>query len=271
MSFTLRIKFTGSCLFAPHPAADGAPDRMQVLLPSGQGGHVHADPHIPVLQFDTAHLYAGSSPSRVVTQVPIRSTTLTLDGTGASQSICQQIVSVREVVGHGVLPEVLEDDPNGLLATRVTLAAGEMTAVARGVCWEWEPGRPHRRMAHAALWEIPMEGDDLTLTLKKLGSDSPQPAVIPTLYPFTAGSERIVTVQVRHLPADELAIEPKQFDPPGPDFQAEHFAMYYPLFGIAHPPRLPRGPRGDLECGPAGCREFEDLGGTAFNCMVGGG
>ena len=49
MAFTLRITFSGLCLFVPEASGGGTTGRMHVLMP-GMFGHHHAgaDRHVPV-------------------------------------------------------------------------------------------------------------------------------------------------------------------------------------------------------------------------------
>ncbi|WP_420128590.1 hypothetical protein [Longimicrobium sp.] len=291
MAFTLRVTFVGLCLFA----ADEARRRMHVLMPravgqphgpghhdgdhpEGESGANHAhcvDPHIPVLEFDTAHLRAGQQePDELVARRTLRGTMFTLGG-GAEPDlrICPQIVGVRDVAGSGVLPEFLEDVPGNRVASRVTLESGRMSAVAKGECWEWADGQC-RRMAHEAEWELPMEGDSLSIELRGVTGGVAEGKPIVTLYPIESGSgRRVLNLMVRHLPLVELG--PDDSGVPVPQrpahgTEATHFSVYYELFGT-EPRVLPKYCGTDCADLEGDCPLIEGRGGLAYNCMLGGG
>lgn len=56
MSYTLRINFSGLCMFVPEPASVTNPDRMHVLMPTPRGHASWPDGHVAALGFDTVHL-----------------------------------------------------------------------------------------------------------------------------------------------------------------------------------------------------------------------
>jgi hypothetical protein len=266
MAFTLSIHFSGLCLFVPEP---GTLNRMHVLLPSATGSMHH---HVPVMQFDAAHLKPGgtsSPPTELAAQALVRGGQMVLGGgAGASTTVCPEIVDVAGVAGTSVLPHLLTGNGGGLLATRITLTEGRMEAVAPGLCWTWDPSQPSRRMAHQAWWEMTVSDSAIEIpwTALATGGEAPER---PKLYPIgSAGNEKI-NVSILHLPREEHGFEPQAGMPPH-NGVAEHFGMYYPLFGLNQVPRLPRNPVGG-NCGPKGCDHRTPMGSSAFNCMLGAG
>jgi hypothetical protein len=265
MAFTLRIRFSGLCLFTVEPASGGNPEHVHVLLPKAVGS-LHR--HVPVLQFDPVHMLQGGSSTNVAAQLLLRGFVLNVDGPNLDSRICNGIVDLGQVTHGPVRTELFADDPNNLLAARVTLNGGKMTRLRRGKCWMWVNGE-RRRLAHVAEWEIAMPGNSVQWVLGKLAG-SPEPPVVPQLYPTADG---ILNVLVRHLTPGDLAFEAEE---PTPPVSAEHFTLYYPLFegnpGTAVPtdpidPPAPPAP----PCGPVqDCTgEIIDTGETGFNCMLG--
>ena len=262
MAFQLKIQFSGLCIFAVQPAEGEEPVRMQVLLPRAEGMHLH----IPVLEFDAAYMVAGSKPSKLVTQFPLRGSGSDVGGTTLDPRICAEIVRVSEAVpGKFVLPDLFKKQAQPLLAARVTLYAGQMAQVAPGVCWRWVGGA-HRRMAHIAEWVVDVPDASLTWALKDFEGNELGRSVV--LHPMTTSSgQNVLNVRVRHLPAESLAVESVPSNPP---ITAEHFGHYYPLFGVATRPLLPREPV-EMDCPPKDCTHMNFKGESAFNCMLGAG
>jgi len=263
MPFTLRIRFSGLCLFAPQPAAGGTPDRMHVLMPKATGAHLH----IPVLEFDAAHMLPGSTPGSAVTQLLLRESALTVEGAGVDLKVCDEIVNVRDATSSPVLPDLYDGNPGGLLASRVTLLGGRMKRVSPGVCWKWVDGK-RRRMAHVAEWEMSMPGDALLWVLQQLPGGTTTPPAVPLLIPMGPSGGKLLNVRIRHLPADELTLE--RPDKPIPT-KADHFAHYYALFGKPVTV-LPTDPVDDPTCPPEqDCPHIVNSGESAYNCMLGTG
>jgi hypothetical protein len=273
MAFTLRITFSGLCLFVPEPAGAGPSGRMHVLMP-GMFGHHDAmdDRHIPVLAYDAGYLVQGGALNGVTALAKLTGHTLTpVTGADAELALCSQIVNLRDVTSLPVDPDLLADDTQQKLVSRVTLGAGGMTRVSPGVCWEWGPGE-FRPIAHRAEWEIAeMPGDRIELVAEPLGGGgASQP--LGTLFPV----EGLVSLDVHHvtqadLPPDPLALEHQPMPEPGEN--AKHFSAYYGLFGEPVPIRMPRywGKLEDCPALPGGCPTIPPgMGGQPVNCLVAG-
>ncbi|MFL5386144.1 MAG: hypothetical protein ACJ8GN_26815 [Longimicrobiaceae bacterium] len=271
MAFTLRITFSGLCLFVPEPAGGGTRGRMHVLMP-GMFGHHHdmADRHIPVLAYDAGYLVEGGALNGVTALAKLTGHTLTpVAGDQAELRLCSQIVDLREVTNRPVDPDHLADDTQKKLVSRVTLGAGGMTRVSPGVCWEWRPGE-FRPIAHRAEWEIPdFPGDRLALVAEPLGGGGvPQP--LGTLFPV--GGEMnldVLHVTQADLPPDPLPMEHQPMPVPGED--AKHFSAYYGLFGDPVPIRMPRywGKLEDCPELPGGCEAIPPgMGSMPVTCLV---
>lgn len=266
MAFTLRIRFSGLCLFAVQPAAGSQPARMHMLMPRAVGTHLH----IPVLQFDPVHLVqSATDPTQLVTQFPLRGLALPVDGPDLDTSICPSIVRLQDVTAGPVIPGLFTGNPNMLLASRVTLLGGRMTRVDPGVCWTWVGG-VRRQLAHVAEWEITLPGDSVRFQLTDLNGSTIGVPELPVLFAkdFAGTGNLRLNVGVRHLPPEELSFErlPVLCIPT----QAEHVAMYYPLFQGTPATLLPTNPRDENPpCPPVEtCVVIQNSGETAFNCML---
>ena len=270
MAFTLRINFSGLCMFVPQPV-NGL---MHVLLPKSTA-HAHgADRHVPVLWFDMAHLRPGvTGGDNIPVLVRLAGETLRLNGTGAANLyICTEIVNLRPVTGKPVHADHLGKDERQKLAARITLGSGRMTRIAPGDCWEWVPGQ-FRHLAHQVEWEI--EYPDASLTLQMEDFDGVPGRTLQTLYPFTPlGGTPVINLNVHHVPVGDLPPDPEPASQRHvPAFGAEptHFLTFYTLFGGGVPIRLPKywGSGSDCERTSA-CLPVLDMGGSPFNCMVAG-
>lgn len=273
MAFTLRITFSGLCLFVPEPVANGT-GRMHVLMPGMSGHHHHHahDRHVPVVVYDVGY----AMPSGPLLGVPALATLTghTLDigeGSAAGLSLCSQIVDLREITGRPVDADHLDADSKGKLAARVTLGAGAISRVAPGVCWEMRPGE-FRPIAHRVEWEIPeFPGDSLTLTSQPIGGGG-EPRTLGTLYP----RDGLLNLEVLHETPQDLPPEPQSADQapmPMPGDPPKHFAAFYSLFGGPVPIVMPRywGKLSDCPASTGGCPELPpDMGVLAYNCLVAG-
>ena len=272
MAFTLRLTFSGLCLFVPEPVGGGSRGRMHVLMP-GMFDHHHdlRDRHVPVIAYDTGYLTPGGLLLGVPALAKLTGHTFVpVVGDEAELRLCSQIVDLRAVTGRSVDPDHLADDRQRKLVSRVTLGAGRMTRVSPGVCWEWGPGE-FRPIAHRAEWEIPnVEGDCLTLVSNPLGGGGQRH--IGTLYPVNGA----VHLDVLHetleaLPPDPLPIEHHGLPMLGES--PKHFAAYYSLFGGPVPTRMPRycGELSDCPEFPGGCEAIPpDMGGMPFSGLIAG-
>jgi hypothetical protein len=274
MAFTLRITFSGLCLFVPEPSTPGGgTGRMRVLMP-GMLGHHHCGPdrHVPVLSYDAGYLVQGGPLLGVPTIAKFTGHEITpVAGASASTHLCGQIVDLKQVTGRPVDPDHLGADTKHKLAGRVNLGGGGITRVAPGVCWEWRPGE-FRPIAHRVEWEIPdMPGDSLTLSAEPIGGGG-VPKVLGTLYP----SNGRLNLDVLHEPVQDL-IDPvpeHHQTPPMPGQTPPHFTAFYALFGGPVPVVLPRywGPLEDAPAVADPCAILPpDMGSLPYTCVVAGG
>ena len=273
MAFTLRITFSGLCLFVPEPVGGGTRGRMHVLMP-GMFGHHHgpADRHVPVLAYDAGYLVQGGPLLGVPALASLTGHTFEpVAGDQAELSLCSQVVDLRAVTGRSVDPDHLADDTQNKLVSRVTLGAGRMTRVAPGVCWEWGQGE-FRPIAHRAEWTITdVPGDRLELVAEPLGGGG-VPRQMGALYPVNGELNLDVLHETQQdLPPDPLPAEHQH--PPMPGESPRHFAAFYTLFGGPVPMRMPRY-WGKLEDCPGlsgGCETLPPgMGALPFNCLVAG-
>jgi hypothetical protein len=273
MAFTLRITFSGLCLFVPEPVGTGGTGRMHVLMP-GMSGHHHSpeDRHVPVVAYDVGYLVQGGPILGVPALAKLTGYTLGLGaGDTAALSLCSQIVDLQEITGRAVDPDHLGADTKKKLVSRVTLGAGAITRVAPGVCWEMRPGE-FRPIACRVEWEIPdFPGDVLTLVAQPLGGGGSS-RELGTLHPVGGR----VNLEVLHetpqdLPPDPLTMEHAQVPMPGDP--PRHFTAFYGLFGGPVPIVMPRYWGKLSECPPmdGGCPELPpDLGAITYTCLVAG-
>lgn len=272
MAFTLRITFSGLCLFVPEPAAGGTGGRMHVLMPGMFGHHHDADRHVAAVAYDTGHLVPGGTPTGVTAMVAISGRQVTpVAGEAASLAMCGHIVNLREITGRPVDPDHLGDDTSRKLTARVTLGAGRITRVSPGVCWEWRPGE-YRPIANRVEWEIDdVDGEQLTLVSELIGGGGEQKA-LGTLHPINGRVNLVVYHEpTQDLPPEPLPLHHQPVPPRG--FTPHHFSAFYALFGVAVPTVLPRfhGPLSDCPPLAGGCDTIPpEMGGMPYTCLVAG-
>jgi len=271
--FTLRITFSGLCLFVPEATGGGTTGRMHVLMPGMFGDHhCGTDRHVPALSYDAGALVQGGPALGVAAMARLTGYALSFGGGDtASLSLCSHIPDLKEITNQNVDPDHLADDTRGKLVSRVSLRAGHITRVAQGVCWEWRPGE-FRPIAHRVEWEIPdVDADRITVIATPLrGGGVSKP--LGTLFP----ADGLLSLTVFHdtvdnLPPDPLPPEHQPTLIPGQE--APHFAAFYGVFGGPVPMRLPRfwGKLSDCPPLPDGCAALPpDMGGSAYGCVVAG-
>jgi hypothetical protein len=272
MAFTLRITFSGLCLFTPETTSGGG-SRMHVLMP-GMFGHHHdpEDRHVPVVVYDAGALVQGGPSLGVPALARLTGHTLAIgQGDTAGTSLCSQIVDLAEITGRPVDPDHLGADSKKKLTARVTLHAGGITRVAPGVCWEMRPGEL-RPIAHRVEWEIPdFPGDSLALVAQPLGGGG-MGRGMGTLYPRNG----LLSLEILHETPQELPPEPLPWEHhplPAPGEHPKHFSAFYSLFGEPVSVVLPRfsGMLEDAPALPGACPEIPpDAGYYAHQCLVAG-
>jgi hypothetical protein len=272
MAFTLRITFSGLCLFVPEATGGGTTGRMHVLMP-GMFGHHHAgaDRHVPVLSYDSGALVQDGAALGVPAMARLTGYALSFGGGDtAALQLCGHIPDLREITNQPVDPDALAGDTRQKLVARVTLGAGGITGVAPGVCWEW--GGEFRPIAHQLRWEIPgVQGDRLTIVGTPLGGGGAS-RPLGTLFP-TEGllSLNVLHETVENLPPDPLPAEHQPGLMPGE--QPPHFAAYYAVFGGPVPMEIPRYWGKLSDCPPIAnpCVALPpDMGVTAYTCIMAG-
>jgi hypothetical protein len=272
MAFTLRITFSGLCLFVPEPADGGPTGLMHVLMPAMSGEHCAGDRHVAALAYDTGYLVKGSAPTGITAMARLSRQQFTpVLGETASLGLCSHIVDLREITRRPVDSDHLAADVQKKLTARVTLGAGRITRVAPGVCWEWLPGEL-RPIANKVEWEIPdVEGDFLTLVSDPIGGGGLQQS-LGTLFPIDGRVSLVVYHETpQELPPDPRPVEHEPVPPRG--FTPHHFTAYYDLFGGAVPTVLPRfrGKLGECPTLPNACETLPpDMGGLPYACLVAG-
>ncbi|MBD0319114.1 MAG: hypothetical protein ICV87_02200 [Gemmatimonadetes bacterium] len=272
MAFTLRITFSGLCLFVPEPVA-GATGRMHVLMPGMFGHHHHgADRHVPVVAYDAGYLVQGGPAMGVPALAKLTGHKLTpVAGDAAVLAMCDHIVDLRQVTGRSVDPDHLGADNKRKLVSRITLGAGAITRVSPGVCWEWGPGQ-FRPIAHRVEWEIPdVQGDRITLMSEPIAGGGGS-RLLGTLFP----RDGVVSIDVFHETPQDLPPDPMPVHhQPTPSLgdHPKHFSSYYELFGGPVPVVMPRYWGALSDCPPLAnpCALIPpEMGGTPFTCLVAG-
>jgi hypothetical protein len=272
MAFTLRITFSGLCLFVPEATGRKGTGRMHVLMP-GMFGHEHGmERHVPVVSYDAGYLVPGGPSLGVPAVASLAGLTLApVAGQEASTALCGHIVDLKEVTRRPVDPDHLGADSKKKLVSRITLGAGKITRVSPGVCWEWQPGE-FRPIAHRVEWEISgVEGDRLELVGQPLGGGG-VPKPLGTLFP----RQGRIDLKVLHDTPQELPPVPMAMDhgtPPEPGDPPKHFSAYYGVFGGPVPVVLPRywGALADAPPVANACAEIPpDMGGRPYTCVMAG-
>ncbi len=273
MAFTLRITFSGLCLFVPEPGGGGSTGRMHVLMPGMFGHHCSgADRHVAAVAYDTGHLTPGGTPTGITAMAPISGRQVTpVAGEDAVLALCGHIPDLRQVTKRPVDPDHLGPDTGKKLTARVTLGAGGITRVSPGVCWEWNPGE-FRPIAHRVEWEIAdVEGEGLTLVSELIGGGGEQKA-LGTLFPMNGRVNLFVYHETtQDLPPEPLPVESQPV--PARGFTPHHFTAYYALFGGPVPTVLPRFAGKLADCPPVAnpCEAIpRDMGGMPYTCLVAG-
>lgn len=260
----IRISFTGLFLFVPEPNAG----KMHVLLPRTPGlGHKHR--HVARLLVDSAHLKPSDSTATLhhipahsahlksgdtkttLNHIPLERWALELPvptATGSAETDLSMFPRIGSLAG--VTNEMVKRNrirrlpPHEKVAARVTLAAGETVATAKGALWEVKiegGGSVPKCMTWAVAWvlDIPDNGPFQAQLLSLLNEHVHQD--LPPLYPIqTDEGKRVIDLHFYHVPEHELPpFEPPKCEP-GTAVEADHFHLYSHIFEKAHlePPKL---------------------------------
>jgi hypothetical protein len=279
MPFTLKVSFTGMCLFVPDA------DRMHVLLPGTAGGHGgapagggsrheghdhrgegggnggghggHVEAHAARLVFDTAHLRPnGVRLDGIPASISLRNLLLELPASG--RAFAGQLPADLVRVNRAIRPEVFDPaTAQDLLTSRVTLRSGRCTDHDPGACWDWDNGP--RAMSHVVEWSIEdFPGDSLENPLQLLGG-----AAGGRVGPFFPVNGEVL-LEVWHVPPAELPPVDDLPVVPSPGDEAHHFAAFDRLLQ-APVGRLPRF--SGLGCSTPGQGKFRDKGRVGYSCM----
>lgn len=266
MGFKLKINYSGLCMFVPRAAAGGNPARMHVLMPKTRGHEHGSDRHVPVLWFDAAHLRQGSTVGDDVFVLrSLLQRTILFPGSGADTEVPYDIVNLRSVTNRPVDNDHLGRDSRGQLVSRVTMEAGEFSAIAPGAVWEWAPNE-FRHLAFQAAWTITNTVDtSLTLELRDFAGNVIE--TLQPLYPLDPTGVNEINLFIHHVTTGDLPPEPEENEhEPDFGFVPLHFLSFYAVFGGAVTVRLPQFWGTD----PQG-RSFSaltDRGGSPFNCIL---
>jgi len=141
-TFDLRITMVGLCFCVPDPRTG----RMHVLMP-GTAGHQHGGVarHVVRLLHDAAHHQAGAEGLAGETvSVALEDGALDFAGLsgGLDLALPESVVDLSPIVRDGVDRDTLSDDAAGRVRSRLSFAAGRMSA-PRGLRWDLGPYRAH--------------------------------------------------------------------------------------------------------------------------------
>jgi hypothetical protein len=236
MPFTLRVTFTGLCLFT----LDRSPGRFHAVLINygeenggGDAGHAgHAPRHFPRLVYDKAYETRGSAAlARRLACPGLDGTELRIDDQGDAfrARIPREVADLDEVAGVGTLDRrYVGANPGPAVIARVTTNIGGFTRIGPSPRLTADRGRPDawpRPMTNRLEWTIAdIPGDELShWTL--LGLNGAGARALPTLYPIDGVIDVwIFNAMMTELPPAEPAPAGRRGDP------ADHFDGYFPLF-----------------------------------------
>jgi hypothetical protein len=232
MSFDLRIRFAGICLFVPEPGPNARmPEvggKLHVLLPFVKHHHTtgggHVVEHLPRLLYDTAYeTRRARAFTRELECVKLNHFALELAGLGADTltiSLPDEIASIRDVASP-VSRVRVSDTPGPEVAARVTLHQGRVTDYPPGAKAKLRDEENFRRMTAQVEWTIRgIEGDSLPRQVLR-GLDGAADTSIPELFPIGD----TIHLQVFNAPASLL---PGAIPQTG-DASTDHFEGLYEI------------------------------------------
>jgi hypothetical protein len=271
-TFDLRITMVGLCFFVPDPLTK----RMHVLMPS-TAGHAHGGMkrHVVRLLYDAAHQQAGADGlAGEAVSMPLDDGALDFAGLsgGLDLALPGSVVDVSPIVRDGVSRDTLSGDAAGRVRSRLSFAAGRMSAPHRALRWDLGPYRAHP-MANVVEWTVPgVSGDGIELPVSGMHGKAG-----PSLRPLHPVNGTLDLFVLHVLPEEVLPFgRPRALPEPG--FAAVDFGAYYGLFDDPAETPLPRfsgdgeGARAvQVAYGGASPTERMAFGGSPYTCMTGGG
>jgi hypothetical protein len=277
MPFTLRVTFTGLCLFTVDRQDRPAGRLHAVLINYGEenaggsatGHAAHRPRHYPRLVYDKAYETKGATElARRLACPALDGTELRFDDQGNAfrPLIPREVADLDEIAGVGPLNRRhVEPNPPPTVIARVTTNVGGFTGIGRTPRWTSAQGRREawpRTITNRLEWTIADIPGDALDHWTLVGLDGSTGKRLPTLYPI----DGVIDVWVFNAMMSEL--------PPAdstlaslPGERAAHFDAYFLLFpGV--PPVIPvleiPEPDEDLlpfpsDCKPGGASMLESM------------
>ena len=268
-TFDLRITMVGLCFFVP----DSRTGRMHVLMPSTAGhGHDGVPRHVIRLLYDAAHQQEGASELAGDTvSVSLEDGALDFAGLsgGLDLALPESVVDLSPIVRDGVSRDTLSDDAEGRVRSRLSFAAGRLSASQRGLRWDLGPYRSHP-MSNTVEWTVPgVSGDGIELSAKGLHGQA-EPSIRP-LHPVNG----TLNLTVLHVPPEETLPFGRVDELPELGYRAADFGAYYGLFENPAETPLPRyvgsGEERSAVQVALGRAPAPERGLRVFTCATGGG
>lgn len=234
MSFDLRIRFAGICMFVPEPGPDAqnpdASGKVHVLLPvvahQHTSGGAHVPEHLPRLLYDTAYETQGPRVrafTRELACVKLDRFALELSGLGADAltiTLPEEIATLRHVA-QPVPRARVSANPGPEVAARFSLHQGRVTDYPPGAHAKLRASERFRRMTAQVEWTIRgIEGVSLPKQTLK-GLDGAQDSWIPELFPIGD----TIHLQVFNAPESALPGATRRAG----DASTDHFEGFYSL------------------------------------------
>jgi hypothetical protein len=237
MPFTLRVRFTGLCLFT----VDRPAGRLHAVLinygSENGGGHTaggaeHMPRHYPRLVYDKAYETKGSTAlARRLACPALNGSELRINDHGSPfrPFIPSEIADLDEIAGVGALNRRhVDPNPPPTVIARVTTNVGGFTGIGRTPHWTAAQGKPAawpRAITNRLEWTITNLRDDALDYWTLVGLDGSKGKAPPTLYPINNLIEVwVFNAMMSELPPADPAPAPTPGEP------AAHFDGYFLLF-----------------------------------------
>ena len=259
MPFTLEITYSGLCMLVPSKDQQ----RMHVLMPV-----THHHPHFMRVLYHPAYDTGSGDPNKPETPqfLELAGEVIELTGTGALNATLKPGVgNASAICGKKVPPDLLTGPPQGPVAARVSMNAGDYT-LNNGLIWDVDS--VDTELASIANWTMDLPQDDLTLSLN--GEKR-------TLHPIDGR----IAILVFHVPMAEMPtvvpLQPLTFRCPEVGIEAHHFGAFFDLLSCTHDLPTYVRPKFEGQCtggSDSGARAFgaaRFFGVSPVTCMLGGG